>query len=122
MTTTLSELVAQVRRLAADRPDNVYQPELVGAGHRCSYLDGRCTDGTLGCLVGQAFRAAGLTADELQPVNRLAICEALEHLLRQDIDCLQGAHIAWLMSVQNAQDEGARWREAIEVADREVLL
>lgn len=125
ITTTLSivdNLARKVRELAIARPETVYRPSPTGQASpatRCSYLGGTCTDGTVGCLVGQAFFAIGFTADQLRPVDHLGIEEALENLLPSEFSAEEYRQVRWLESVQNAQDNGHPWHEAIDIADQE---
>ena len=121
----IGNLFDKVRELAAARPETVYRPWPTGQSSpmtRCSYLSGACSDGTVGCLLGQALLAIGFTAERLQPVDLLAIVEVIEKLLPIELSKEDRQRVRWLESVQNAQDNGCPWREAIDIADREEPL
>ena len=47
----LDRLVTEIRKIAAERPDTVYESSL------CHYNFGLCNDGSTGCLIGQALNA-----------------------------------------------------------------
>jgi hypothetical protein len=125
ITTTASaidQLADKVRELAIARPETVYRPAPTGqtspAAH-CSYLGGTCSDGTLGCLVGQALLAVGFTVEQLRSVDLFGIEEALDKLHPFELTDHQYQQVRWLESVQNAQDNGYAWREAIAIANQE---
>jgi hypothetical protein len=122
----IEDLVANVRELAASRPDNIYQPASAAPPtapqRKCSYLTGNCHDGTVGCLLGQALLAIGFTAHQLRRIDTLSIEEALASLSEVDSGHVDGGHVAWLMAVQCGQDEGHTWRRAVELADQEEPL
>jgi hypothetical protein len=130
MTTTINSplvesLVTLVRELAIARPETVYRPcwsEKSNSMGRCSYLAGACSDGSVGCLLGQALLALGFTTDHLQPVNHLGIKEALEKLHPCQLTDHDYDQVRWLETVQSAQDNGQTWQEAVERADEEEPL
>ena len=121
----IEDLVSKVRELAVARPETIYQPSPTGQATptiRCSYLAGTCSDGTVGCLLGQALVAVGYTAEQLRAVDLLGIEEAIEKLLPCELTDEEYRRVRWLESVQNAQDNGHPWGEAIRIADEEEPL
>jgi hypothetical protein len=121
----IDNLVGKVRELASARPDNVYRAGPSGQSSpptKCTYLGGTCTDGTVGCLVGQALLAIGYTAEQLQPVDQLGIEEAIEKMLPCELTDDEYDKVRWLESAQNAQDNGSPWKEAVRIADAEQPL
>jgi hypothetical protein len=123
-TFTLAELVAEVRRIAAEQPDHTYQfltgqrtctyaPESVGAGGK----------ETQSCLVGQALRALGVPDGFFAHWNRAAFRELSTHLFDSGDLVHGGDPVAdgrgrlWLERVQSSQDRGNNWANAVAFAD-----
>lgn len=106
----------KLKLLASENPDFVYNPE--GKG-KCSYNgrarnDADTEDLTFigpecnGCIFGQAFQLLGWD-DELEKSSRLAISELMQSFCKRMI-----APFNWAL-VQDAQDRGKTWAEAIKV-------
>lgn len=95
-----TQLIEQhARRLAEQSPSNEYSypvPETL----KCSYRAGECSDGSIGCIIGQAILAAGLDL----PVGSLEIGRYLNS--------------AWLRQVQLRHDMCMSWGKAVEGADK----
>lgn len=119
----LEPMVREVRRLAAERPDFVYedQPDSLGAGV-CFYYGADGKGGGTGCIIGEAAKALGASPATLQCMDDsvdfgdvLAI--ALD--IPPFIDDTQGEHEArrWLATVQGYQDSGMDWGSAVAKAD-----
>lgn len=114
---TTTELEAEVRKLAAEHPDNIYtKPNAQGAG--CFYGKGTCTDGSCGCIVGQALARLGVSVLELDVKLIGYVPEVMSHLCISDPKKRQ----SWLFNVQRRQDLGKTWGEAVEWADNYTLL
>lgn len=113
-TTTEHKLIELIRAKAEAKPDFVYEP-LAGAGigNSCVYVD----DGKPSCIVGHGAWDAGLIGPEFQLSrhNSDGVIELLEHL--STISEFSGADRAWLEAVQEAQDTGQTWAEAVKTAD-----
>lgn len=113
----IENLVAKVREIATERPNTVYL-------HRsCEYSVGECSDGTTGCLLGQALRTLGYTVRDLRRLDELRVSSvdvALKKLLKTYELPLK--KLRWLRRVQDAQDIEVAWREAVEAADQEAPL
>ena len=122
MTFTPQDIVREIRTLAQERPDYVY--EGVGDTSTCSYVTG--ADGGPGCLVGQALQRLGVPRETLAEVEGdidlnggLGVRRLLTALLGPVH--LQRA-VSWIERVQDAQDSGSRWHDAVASADVEVPL
>jgi hypothetical protein len=113
----IDDLVTKVREIAAARPENVYR------NGRCEYADGECSDGTIGCILGQALLALGFTKRKLRRLDELPISSigvVLTSLLKTD--ALPPNKVSWLRRVQDAQDIEVEWGAAVEAADQVVPL
>jgi hypothetical protein len=110
----LQLLLDEVRNIANERPDVTYQNE------DCMYDTGKCSDGTVGCLIGQA-----LTRLDIDPafLDRGSDTPDIASIIDREIyfeDC-DDTNISWLANVQSYQDEGLSWREAIRLSDEHLL-
>jgi hypothetical protein len=113
----IEDLVAKVREIATARPNNVY------CKGRCEYAEGECSDGTTGCLLGQALLALGFTARRLRRLDEMSVSSihvALSVLLKTDN--LPPDKMRWLRRVQDAQDIEVEWGAAVEAADQELPI
>lgn len=106
---TATELITKVRQLAEASPDNQYQ--LRGTGVGCLYQSGNCTDGSRGCIVGQALRSFGWHDEK----PNTGVAEVMRLL---DIDS-DDDRDNWLIHVQEQQDVGMKWEACIAWADEE---
>lgn len=113
---TIKDIENKVRELAAASPDCVYiKPE----GGGCNNIRGDCSNGSVGCIVGQAVIALGVPrsffeADgcELCGAGNLVPRLGQSGYLRHDNPSTFPA-TAWLTSVQRRQDDGGRWAAAV---------
>ena len=113
------ELIRAVRELAAESPDAVYEPD---ASKSCEYTRPACGNGC-GCLIGQAIvRCDPDMKESLVRFDDIRSVE-WEPLELNTVVCLStGGNIVgedWLASVQDRQDNGATWRDAVAGADSE---
>lgn len=122
---TTSDLVAEVRRLAAEDPDHVYRPPVHDVGEEnptwadCSYVTGE--DGK-GCLIGQALSNLGVPFEELVKFEgyNVVMTLGLMGLVDEDHVSDRAAHTdeeCFLMRVQYEQDDSRPWGEAVESAE-----
>lgn len=114
-TLQLSDVIVEVRRLAANSPDNIYTaPEK----RACSNISGTCSDGSVGCIIGQAMKNCGLDEDILNEDSEAGI----ESFVDRNI--LSGFRIEaiWCAKVQNRQDFQSTWGDAVKVADERCPL
>lgn len=109
---TVDELIAEVRKLADENPDFVYDDVA------CWYLIGGNPD-TPGCIIGRTIMAL---SPELKPILEKAD-ETNENInglfpMLSDFEFDNNTNeFQWLLSVQSSQDSGSSWEDAIELAD-----
>lgn len=104
---TIGQIIDTVRAIAAERPNTRYLKD----GYSCSYTRGPCDDGTVGCIFGQAFQKLGFKLPigyDQVPIHRL--------LDKTDIDTTYD-QAEWCRIIQNFQDSGDTWADAIKTAD-----
>ena len=112
----VSDLWAEVKKVAAEQPDKVYEKP----GDTCAYE----FDGKPSCLVGHAMFRLGV------PLDVIRLCDnhgAIEHALDEvptefdesgDEERVYRALLGW---AQGAQDSGKPWGEAVAEAEELVL-
>ncbi len=106
----LDELVAEVRKIAAERPDTRYE-------HKgCFYDQNECSDGSVGCVFGQAFRAIDWVPYKSGEKFYIAGVLLREGYASSDL------RLKWCGVFQCQQDRGFTWEEGIVVADEEIHL
>lgn len=109
----IKTLVKTVREIVRKRPDVIYE-----AKHTCSYIAGNCTDGSVGCLIGQALVKLGVTFDADETTKRIS---TLVQPFRDDStdEAKKYNDVArdWLQHVQCAQDRKEAWIDCITYAD-----
>jgi hypothetical protein len=111
----IKQLVARVRDLAARYPDAVYKGERGLFG--CSYVAGRVDNGpdSCGCLLGQAAQPGTRLHTAMQERSARGIgsmCAGLGAVAVMTLD------VEWLHTVQNFQDAGKTWGNAVVIADK----
>lgn len=123
-TVTVSDIIAEVRKLAEEMPDFVYRPDFendqVGSANGCSYIYGGCKlyPNCCGCIMGQALRRLGVMVPESK--DNVPI-----YLLLKSIDLregLTGRTEGWLATVQQEQDRGNAWADCVKAADERCPL
>lgn len=107
----LVDVVATVREIANESPGFVYE---VPEGGKCSYARGDSAD----CIVGRAMAKCGVPLDEMRVWDsgrRNGIITVVEDKWPES------EHVApellWLSKVQDSQDDGNHWSEAVKRAD-----
>lgn len=129
---TIEAIIAEVRKVAAERPDFVYaeQPERVALVKRLNILNGAldCSyvgayEGSVdtdqageGCIVGQALKRLGVSSYQLRNVEGRSASSAIGYLTGST----KGT--GWLNLVQSGQDGGLSWSEAIANAGDPVAV
>ena len=116
MTITIKALMDKVRELAEARPDFNYRKqdefnESVG----CSYL-GLGTnhpDRGEGCIMGQALAALGVSRETLEECEGDTIDGLITRGTVPVEGPVDGKDLYWLNVVQDSQDKGYTWGEAI---------
>lgn len=118
--TTATQVIEEVRRLAAEQPDFVYGDQ-EGAGDACSYF-GCAVGDTSGqaCIVGQALANLNVDMSDLKRKEvggqGMAIGEALEWDVVEIPYTVEEQ--TWLDNVQYHQDRAGSWAQAVEQADK----
>lgn len=122
-------LIEKVRIVAATDPDLIYQND---EGQRlCNYLPNarnRC-----GCIVGEALVEAGLPREKLAELDAAMVTADPwspgvswgDEAARQILDGLvshQALTSPWIAYVQEMQDDGKPWAEAVRQADNQALV
>ena len=112
-------VIEEVRRLAAEDPNKIYQ--------RSSQLHGRDVPQCFyrptpeepdGCIMGQAFRNLGFLGIDLPIYDGMGVDSFFDvNIMTED-----NHPVAWLVHVQNEQDMGQTWEKAVATADHEVEL
>lgn len=103
---TIEQVIAEVRRLADEKPDFVYPRP---PGGSCKYTP---DNEQPGCIFGQALSALGWRF-ALPEIEGHGIAGALQRL---NIDT-PPRQTRWCAEVQIAQDGGQPWGEAVQLAD-----
>lgn len=107
---TLRKLIIKVREIVKERPDVKYRGVASKDGHKpnCFYDRGECSDGTVGCIFGQAAVALSVPIGSIQAsINKLGIKGTDQER-------------AWCQTVQCCQDRGDIWDVAVSKADEAV--
>ena len=117
------KLVADVRQLAAERPDYIYDGPTPGT---CFYFHG---PGEPGCIIGHALAKQGMSWDDMSGDNEsdnhpawatLASNVTRARLRGEPVPLHDGWYsedMHFLTLVQQHQDQHNRWSEAITYAD-----
>jgi hypothetical protein len=120
------QLVKEVMRIASARPEVKYYgvPDENSYNKvRCSNLDGTCTDGSKGCIVGQGVLAMGIPEAELKKHINSDVDSLSQELLGfEPEEYTANPDMSWLQIVQAAQDAGMTWGDAVRKANTEVNL
>lgn len=104
------DIVSEIRRLAAKSPGNKYHRTMAV----CLYSKGSCSDGSCGCIIGQALSALGHDTTLLDKGDHApAANEAVKHFIP---DCRELV-LDWCCIVQAQQDCGEAWGTAVLKAD-----
>ena len=103
---TIEQLIQEVRNLAAKVPNNKY----ISSGN-CYYDRGDCSEEGTGCIFGQAaFRLGEYWTGQMSIGDKLD---------KSNINFSQKQK-TWCILVQKKQDFGSTWKEAVELADKEI--
>jgi hypothetical protein len=110
---TAEQIIAEVRRLAAERPDYVYEKPEFSA--YCLYMHG---DGP-GCIFGHALHNLGWDFSEEQKgtITSILLGDGPDPLVETT-----SQQRLWMRAVQSKQDNAFTWGKAVELADEEFPL
>jgi hypothetical protein len=107
-----NEIIPAMRALIAQSPDNVYVPP-GGPGQSCHYREGVCTNGTIGCVVGQLFGGA---IEDGVPIS--VVVDRIARAYDTPVDADRVTFISkWLRTIQEGQDAGMDWGAALTRSD-----
>ena len=112
------DLIQQVRQLAQDAPTNLYEGNKDKMG--CSYVKGPCSNGSVGCIIGQALILCDESLTEyLSHEDRSTKqFELLHDIMFEDgMIELSLEDIEWIGDVQSRQDDGETWGDAVSKTD-----
>jgi hypothetical protein len=101
---TADQIIAEVRRLASEQPDFIYQNPAWEGGIRgfCRYMHG---ENEPGCIMGHALYNLGLT-----PPAEGGVADVVQYDLGIGLTPSQAK---WLSDVQRHQDRGETWATAV---------
>ena len=99
---TATELIAKVKELVKASPENRYE------ANPCRYCTGKNTNGSVGCLFGQALRALGMPNEQLIKFDMNLHNLIGEMLPTIGIECNESER-KWLTIVQRYQDQHFAW-------------
>ena len=116
---TIDDVISRVRALAIAAPDNVY----LDAGRGCYYTRGDCENGSVGCIFGQAL--APEYKERLAAIDQHSACNIDDAITQLGIGAdVSSAAIAdridWCNIIQQSQDSGETWRDAVAFADSNI--
>lgn len=118
---TLSQLIERIRIVAATEPDFVYPPIV------CTYLPNEMAH--CGCIVGEALADLGVDRALLQIIDHLAPQGIPVNWAARPVIAVLGDVVErdallslWVSRVQNLQDEGVSWGDAIKTADLDAAM
>lgn len=113
MSTIGQQLIENVRRIVAEKPDFVYYPPRNENGRfdSCQYVRNSCGD----CLIGRALWDAGLITPDLEfSTSNLIPFASLADELGLDLDTRE---VRWLRDIQREQDNFRPWESCLEWTD-----
>lgn len=107
MTATGESIIKAVRSIAAERPSHAY-----AQADGCAYV----LNGKPACLIGHALWNLGLLGPSIEDLRWNIM--GIDSLLDDKLDIPVGSEeMGWLSLVQEHQDMGLPWGEAVEMAD-----
>lgn len=114
---SVKDVVAQVRRLAAENPDFVYKKVFFtnsegNPDYRCQYVK----EGKGDCIIGQALVDVGVPVESLAEWDK-GIYAATAVVPRFVDVPYDDPAVGWLNAVQGYQDKGRTWQESVYEAD-----
>lgn len=101
---TVEDLEQAVREIALESPDYIYDRPDGG----CVYFD---KDGCPSCLIGHGLAKLGITPERVGGYNSSGV----GGLSYEDI--IVGEDLDWLINVQDRQDAGISWGDAVLLTD-----
>lgn len=125
---TLLDLVDAIRKLGANYPDATYNNpdcrydsgEVLRGPHTVCTVASCQGHAVIGCIVGQGAALIGIDAEVLEANGEDGYGEFLEDLYRRELVDTYDAPAGgwdWIGEVQQIQDSGKPWGEAVQRAD-----
>jgi hypothetical protein len=119
---TQYDVVQEVRKIAAERPDFIYRkPQYKSNGvlvdsASCMYINSPEGEEPIpGCIFGHALLNLGVEPDRIRKYEGAIASSIVRNLLREaTVDVLNAD---WMNKVQDAQDDGVAWGDAVASAD-----
>ena len=132
----INVVIKQVREIAAEFPDFVYQPKqlpvlltpeqqeqaMMGSPEAPTTTNGcvyREADGRAGCIVGQALNMLGVLALVSDNQNLRGVRGLVDDT---HPNSWRDPRVKWLRQVQNHQDRRVSWGQAVRLADQYIPL
>lgn len=107
-----SEIVKSVREIVAERPEVSYLHVY------CHYTQKDASDGSCGCLMGQAIiKRYPELEEKLKKTDNRACVPGIKYLLIEVLKFEELVGVDWLVRVQALQDSGATWGRCVQLAD-----
>jgi len=122
---TIKQLYDKVIELAQKYPENIYnRSKLLGSiNSGCYYTAGTCSNGSEGCIVGQALLSLDPSLNEILNAIDIGIVEThggdttvrdvLEQLGLIKLENMSDYYITCLGQIQEKQDRGIKWSECV---------
>ena len=120
----IQELAIEVRRLAVENPENIYNMDGTFKTNY-SYFTGICTNGSLGCIVGQAARNIeyddflNLAREEESKETDSTAKALFKHMFKDD----EFVHERqFIFTMQSYQDDKLEWGKCLLMTEHLITI
>lgn len=111
---TIENIENEIRRIAAENPEYVYdEGDAAAWGQRCYYVRNGCGS----CIVGRALANLGVPIERLEEADSRNGSGVRASTLLTELTGKSLVAARWVQYVQDRQDKGVAWREAVAQAD-----
>lgn len=114
MTINFKQLYSEIKRLVDKCPNNIYEPNNRNDNgpKQCFYMSGKCSDGSVECLIGQACFNLGL---DLEKYDKSSGSTEFSQVAELEFETLKMStnEIMIINDIQRRQDIGLSWKECI---------
>jgi hypothetical protein len=115
MTVIGEKIIGTTREIANEIPDFIYRSD--GLLKACAYVEyNEDGESKPGCIFGHALLRLGMI--DLSIAEWDANTEGIRSLAYREDWALSNPELDWMGKVQNEQDTGSTWAEAVALADR----